>query len=88
MYGLAIGFVLTLILSSMNLAALPIAIGIGMYVPIELSVPLFIGGLARSAIDRAGKTDTARIIASGLIAGEGIVGAALILWAAATILGI
>ncbi|MFA5106080.1 MAG: OPT/YSL family transporter [Candidatus Micrarchaeia archaeon] len=87
-YGLAIGFVLTLLLSYANLAALPIAIGIGMYVPIELSVPIFIGGLARAAIDRAGKTDTARIIASGVIAGEGIVGAALILWGAATVLGL
>ncbi len=87
-YGLGIGFVLTILLSYMNLAALPIAIGIGMYVPVELSVPIFIGGLARILIDRAGKTDTARIIASGIIAGEGIVGAALILWGAATLLGL
>lgn len=88
MYGLAAGFALAIALSYANLAALPIAIGIGMYVPVELSVPMFIGGLARLAIDKAGKTDTARIIASGVIAGEGIVGAALILWGAATVLGL
>ncbi len=86
--GLGAGFVLTLVLSKFNLAAIPIAIGIGMYVPIELSVPMFIGGLARLAIDRAGKTEQARTIASGVIAGEGIVGAALLLLAAAAALGI
>ncbi len=79
MLGLGAGFALALVLSKFNLAAIPIAIGIGMYVPIELSVPIFIGGIARLAIDKAKKTEQARIVASGAIAGEGIVGATLLL---------
>ncbi len=83
--GAAIGLILTLVAGYLKLGAIGIAFGIGMYVPIELSFPLFIGGLIRMLAERRKLEETARIIAGGLIAGEGLVGAILILIAAAGI---
>lgn len=62
---------------------LPVAFGIGLYAPIELSFPLFVGGLLRWAAERRGTAEPARLVAAGLIAGEGLVGVALALWALA-----
>lgn len=87
MAGIAAGFALTLVLERVGLGAAPIAFGIGLYVPIELSVPLFIGGIARHFIDKAKKTEYWRLVAGGLIAGEGLVGAIIVLAAAAKFLG-
>ncbi len=86
--GIAIGFVLALLGRKYELGAAPIAFGIGMYVPIELSVPIFIGGMLRYSIDRAKKTEFFRLVAGGVIAGEGLVGAILVLSAAAKFFGI
>ncbi|VVB98750.1 OPT oligopeptide transporter protein [uncultured archaeon] len=88
MSGMLIGFVLTLILERFGLGATPIAFGIGLYVPIELSVPLFIGGIIRHFVDKAKKTEYWRLVAGGLIAGEGLVGAMIVLAAAAKFFGI
>jgi uncharacterized oligopeptide transporter (OPT) family protein len=86
--GVALGFVLTLVAEKMKQGALPIAFGIGLYVPIELSIPLFIGGAARYFIDKAKQTEKWRLIAGGVIAGEGLIGAIIVLAAAAKFFGI
>lgn len=58
---------------------LPIALGIGLYAPIELSLPLFLGGLLRAWADRRESTEPGRLLAAGAIGGEGLAGAALAL---------
>ena len=63
---------------------LPVAIGV--YLPIHLSTPIFIGGLLRAFFDRKGeegKTITERgvLYGSGLIAGEGLIGILLAVFA-------
>ena len=62
---------------------LPVAIGL--YLPIHLSVPIFAGGLIRWAIDKKNKTsdstDNGVLFSSGLIAGEGLVGILLAVFA-------
>lgn len=86
--GIALGFVLTLLAEKFRQGALPIAFGIGLYVPIELSVPLFIGGIARYFVDKAKKAEKWRLVAGGVIAGEGLVGAIIVLAAAAKFFGL
>jgi uncharacterized oligopeptide transporter (OPT) family protein len=86
--GAALGFLFTLISWKMGLGAVAIAFGIGMYVPFMLSLPLFIGGIARYFIDRAKQTEKWRLAAGGVIAGEGLVGAIIVLAAAAKFLGL
>jgi len=86
--GAAIGFLFTLAAWKMRLGAVAIAFGIGLYVPFSLSLLLFIGGLARHFIDRAKKTEYWRLVAGGVIAGEGLVGAIIVLAAAAKFFGL
>jgi uncharacterized oligopeptide transporter (OPT) family protein len=86
--GMLAGFVLTLISWKLGLGAVAIAFGIGMYVPFMLSLPLFIGGIARHFIDKAKQTEKWRLVAGGVIAGEGLVGAIIVLAAAAKFFGI
>jgi putative OPT family oligopeptide transporter len=83
--GIAIGVALALV----KIPVLPVAIGL--YLPIHLSVPLIIGGLIRLAVDRKRKSLSAGaeidgaengiLFSSGLIAGEGLVGILLALFA-------
>jgi len=56
-----------------------VAFGIGVYVPIMLSFPLFVGGLLRFAADKKKFTEKGRLLAAGAIAGEGFVGVVLAL---------
>ena len=86
--GILAGIVLAFIAQKFGSGALPIAFGIGLYVPIELSVPMFIGGMASYFVKKAKKTDFWRLVAGGVIAGEGLVGAILVIVAAAKFLGI
>ena len=86
--GILLGFAITLLAEKSGNGALPIAFGIGMYVPIELSFPMFLGGLASYFVKKAKKTDFWRLVAGGVIAGEGLVGAILVIVAAAKFLGI
>ncbi len=66
--------------SRYRLHVMPVAVGI--YLPLKLSVPILIGGLVRSGVDRAGggrSPEFARrgvLIASGIIAGESLLGVA------------
>jgi uncharacterized oligopeptide transporter (OPT) family protein len=77
--GIIIGGILALIVSFFESAIMVVAFGIGMYVPIELSFPLFVGGLIRFYADKKKLTEKGRLIAGGLIAGEGFTGVILAL---------
>ncbi|SEV95329.1 OPT family oligopeptide transporter [Natrinema salifodinae] len=80
-----IGAVFACVLILMDVPVLPFAVGI--YLPITLATPIFLGGLLRGGIDRyvARKDDEdgslaehvtsrGRIVAAGLITGEAIMG--------------
>ncbi|QZY55669.1 OPT family oligopeptide transporter [Crassaminicella profunda] len=83
--GVAIGMAIELL----ELPILPIAIGL--YLPINLTTTIFIGGLIRGLLDldcinlrdfeRNGKIEFGILYASGMIAGEGVVGVILALLA-------
>jgi len=77
--GILIGALLALIVSFFETAIIIVAFGIGVYVPIELSFPLFVGGLIRLIADKKKWTEKGRLIAAGLIAGEGFTGVVLAL---------
>ncbi|MBI5224724.1 OPT/YSL family transporter [Candidatus Micrarchaeota archaeon] len=81
MLGMLIGGALSMLflLKRKELGMTPIAFGIGMYVPIELSFPLFVGGLIRHYFDKKKAVEKARLVAGAVIAGEGIVGVSLTL---------
>ena len=69
------GIFIAVIIEVLGLPVLPIAIGL--YLPIHLSVPIFMGGLIRELFDRKNNTaaaDQGILFSSGLIAGEGLVG--------------
>ena len=55
-----------------------LAVAVGIYLPIELTVPIFIGGMIAHFSDRSKATDTMKkkglLMASGLITGEALVG--------------
>ncbi|MFH0971521.1 MAG: OPT/YSL family transporter [Candidatus Micrarchaeota archaeon] len=75
-FGMAVGAVLTAVVLRLRpeFGMATIAFGIGMYVPIELSFPLFIGGIIRYFFDRTKRTEKGRLISAGVIAGEGTAG--------------
>lgn len=56
-------------------------LGIGMYLPFEISSVVFLGGLARLVVDRLrpSSVETGTIAASGLLGGEGITGVGIAL---------
>lgn len=87
-YGVLVGIVLTIITTILKLGILPIAFGIGLYVPMALSLPLFVGGILRHFVDKRKATEKGRLMAAGLIAGEGFIGVliALIGFAALSLL--
>ncbi len=86
-----IGISIGLIFELLGLPILPIAIGL--YLPIQLTTTIFIGGLIRGLLDkedeqtdtfeRKMKVDSGILFASGLIAGEGIIGVMLAILAVA-----
>ena len=80
-WGLVLsGVFISIMLEILGLSALTIAIGL--YLPIYTSVPIFIGGMLRDYFDRRedkAAADDGILFASGLIAGEGLVGILLAL---------
>lgn len=67
-----------------GIPVLPVAIGV--YLPIHLSTPIFIGGLIRAFFDKKGEdgkavTERGVLYGSGLIAGEGLIGILLAVFA-------
>jgi putative OPT family oligopeptide transporter len=87
--GIGIGVTIELL----GLPVLPIAIGL--YLPIHLSTPIMVGGVIRGILDKKlekndeedkgvkAKIDSGILYASGLIAGEGLVGILLAIFAVA-----
>ena len=79
--GIGMAFGVVLILCG---ARAPMLIAVGMYLPFETSSAIFVGGImkwladravaGRSSLDRQRAEDRGTLIASGLIAGEAIVG--------------
>lgn len=89
-----IGAGLAVVFELLGLASLPIAIGI--YLPLESSFPMFLGGLIRRFIEKKKySSDTERdeavnngvLYTSGMIAGEGLVGVLLAVFAVVTVGG-
>jgi len=73
--GIGIGFIATLALTYFfNMGIVMIAFGIGLYAPITLAFPLFVGGMIRLWADRKKLTENGRLLAAGVIAGEGLIG--------------
>ena len=66
----------------MQLAGVPaLAFAVGVYLPLSTSMPIFVGGLVRAAVDRIKKTSAeesdsspAVLLSSGYIAGGAIAG--------------
>ena len=77
------GVGVALMVEILGLPILPVSIGL--YLPIHLSTPIFIGGLVRAALERRNADkDTLEkgvLYSSGLIAGEGLVGILLAFFA-------
>ena len=79
-----IGVGLAVALEVIGIPVLPVAIGL--YLPIHLSTPIFAGGLLREFFDRKGEegkliTEKGILYGSGLIAGEGLIGILLAIFA-------
>lgn len=83
------GVFIAVVIEVLGLPVLPIAIGL--YLPIYLSVPIFIGGIIRWFFERKkegrseeeskGIIDRGILYSSGLIAGEGLIGILLAIFA-------
>jgi putative OPT family oligopeptide transporter len=71
---MALGAVFALIAEAAGVVTL--AFAIGLYLPITTSAPLILGGLLRAVVDRGGAplTDRPTLFASGLIAGDALMG--------------
>lgn len=77
------GVMSSIIFEILGISSLPVAIGL--YLPIHLSTPIMVGGLIKGGLDKFVKNEKGRtkanesgiLYASGLIAGEGIMGVIL-----------
>lgn len=82
-----VGMAITVVMEILQLPVLPVAIGI--YLPVHLSVPIFLGSMIKLIIekkkDNESQKDTAltrgMLYCSGLIAGEGLIGILLAIFA-------
>ncbi len=81
-----IGAFIAIAFEIVGISALPVAIGL--YLPLELSSTIMIGGLIRLVVDKIKKSEEKEsnsgiLFCSGLIAGEGLVGILLAIFAVA-----
>lgn len=72
-----IGVFIAIVIEILGIAVLPVAIGL--YLPLELSATIMVGGLIRYFVDKKnqaedGEAGSGVLFCSGLIAGEGLVG--------------
>lgn len=79
-----VGVAIAIVIEVLGIEVLPFAVGL--YLPIHLSTPMMVGGLVRWFFERKGDAhkaglDRGVLYASGLIAGEGIVGILLAVFA-------
>lgn len=85
------GVFLAIVVEILQIPVLPFAVGL--YLPIYLSTPMMVGGLVRLFYDRSKADDSVKkqkvengtLFASGMIAGEGLVGVLLAIFAVAGI---
>lgn len=84
----AIGAVFAVVVQLVGVPALPFAVG--MYLPLSSTSPIYVGGLVRHVVEKRAKGDEALLgrakeqgvlLSSGLIAGEGVMGVAVALYA-------
>lgn len=85
-----IGAFIAIVIEILSIPVLPVAIGL--YLPLELSVPIMLGGAVRWVVDKQSKEKTSDasngiLFCSGLIAGEGLVGVLLAILAVAGVTG-
>ncbi|MDO4623679.1 MAG: oligopeptide transporter, OPT family [Eubacteriales bacterium] len=78
------GIFLALVVEILQIPVLPFAVGL--YLPIYLSTPMMVGGIVRLVVDkrknvteeeRKNKVENGTLFASGMIAGEGLIGVIL-----------
>lgn len=72
-----IGVFIAIVIEILGIAVLPVAIGL--YLPLELSATIMVGGLIRHFVDKKNQSEDSEagagvLFCSGLIAGEGLVG--------------
>ena len=85
-----IGVFISIVIELLGVGALPVAIGL--YLPLELSATIMLGGLIRYLATRKNGSDNNNsgsgvLFSSGLIAGEGIVGVLLAVFSVTGLLG-
>lgn len=89
-WGLVIiGAFISLFVELLGIPSLPFAVGV--YLPVSAMTPVFLGGIVRKAVDNSKKNSTKEdvtkakeqgvLLSSGLIAGEGIMGIAIAVYA-------
>lgn len=82
-----VGVFIAVVAEIIGIPVLPFAIGV--YLPVQLSACIMVGGLVRGALERTNKNDDTKkliindgiLFCSGMIAGEGLVGVVLALLA-------
>ena len=80
-----IGAFIAIVIELIGIPVLPFAIGV--YLPVQLNACIMVGGLVRLALEKLKKNNKDEIVndgilfSSGMIAGEGLVGIALALFA-------
>jgi putative OPT family oligopeptide transporter len=78
-----IGAGIALVAELFRIPSLPFAVGV--YLPVSVMVPVFVGGLLRMTLargartdeDREGRRDRGILLGSGLVGGEGLIGVAI-----------
>jgi putative OPT family oligopeptide transporter len=84
----AVGAVFAIVVQLLGVPAL--AFAVGMYLPLSSTTPIFVGGLVRHSIEKSAggdagllsaKKEKGILLSSGLIAGEGIMGVVIALYA-------
>ena len=90
------GAAVAVVLEILRIPVLPFAVGL--YLPIYLSAPIYIGGIVRWVMEKAikskdkdkvrGATEKGVLYCSGMIAGEGLVGILLAVFAVVKIGGV
>lgn len=88
------GVFIAIVVEILGIPVLPFAVGL--YLPIHLSTPMMVGGLVRLFLEKRKKTDPEKkknmvnngvLYSSGLIAGEGLIGILLAVFAVIKING-
>lgn len=86
-----IGVFIAIVIEVLKIPVLPVAIGL--YLPLELSSTIMVGGIIKWFVDKKNKTEENKdansgiLFCSGLIAGEGLMGILLAILAVANVAG-